>query len=165
MRVTTRPAEQADIPRILSFIHGLASHVREPDSVESTEDTLREALFPANGQPQVFAHVAEDGGRVVGSAIWYVTFSTWTGEHGIWLEDLFVDSEARGGGYGQELIAALAHVCVERGYPRLDWEVLDFNTSAIGFYENLGATAQDGHIMYRLSGKALNTIALKEPGR
>ena len=98
---------------------------------------------------------------IVGIALWFVTFSTWTGRHGIWLEDLFVDEAHRGSGYGTALIAALAAVCEERGYTRLEWTVLDWNEPSIRFYRELGAVAMDEWTTQRLSGAALHAVATR----
>ena len=103
----------------------------------------------------------EPPGEVAGVAVWFVSFSTWTGTHGIWLEDLFVRPARRGLGLGQELLRALAGVCVERGYSRLEWWVLDWNAPSIAFYESIGAVVQDGWTRYRLDGPALHTVAAK----
>ena len=156
--MTIRTATPADVPRILELIHALAEYEREPDAVEATEDGLHAVLFGDN--PQVFAHVAEDEGRVIGMAIWFVTFSTWTGVHGIWLEDLFVEPEARGGGHGKALLAKLAQVCVERDYRRLEWTVLDWNEPSINFYRSLGAGPLDEWTTYRLTGEALSRLGV-----
>lgn len=99
-----------------------------------TEDQLRERLF--GDDPKVFAHVAEHDGRVVGFAVWFLTFSTWNGTHGIYLEDLFVDPECRGGGHGRALLTELTRIADDRGYERVEWAVLDWNEPAIGFYES-----------------------------
>ena len=104
------------------------------------------------------AHVAEVDGRVVGMAVWYLTFSTWTGVNGIWLEDLFVEPEQRGAGLGRELLATLARTCVDRGYQRLEWWVLDWNEPSIGFYRSLGAVPQDEWTVFRMDGAALASL-------
>jgi GNAT superfamily N-acetyltransferase len=108
--------------------------------------------------PAVFAHVAEHEGAVAGFALWFVNYSTWTGRHGIYLEDLYVSPELRGHGYGRALLAELARICVERGYGRLDWSVLDWNEPAIGFYESLGAVAMDEWTVHRMTGPALHAL-------
>jgi GNAT superfamily N-acetyltransferase len=131
--------------------------VREPDAVENTVEALEESLFGAN--PQVFAHVVERAGEIVGIAIWFVTYSTWTGRHGIWLEDLFVDEAHRASGYGKALLAALAAVCVERGYSRFEWTVLDWNEPSIGFYRAIGAEPMSEWTTQRLTGAALAAVA------
>lgn len=154
--MTIREARPDDVPRLLELIQALAEYEREPDAVETTEESLRTALF--GDDPKVFAHVAEQDGRVIGMAIWFVTFSTWTGVHGIWLEDLFVDPSARGGGHGRALLATLAEECVKRGYRRLDWSVLDWNAPSIAFYRSLGAEPMDDWTTFRLTGEPLSAL-------
>jgi GNAT superfamily N-acetyltransferase len=153
-----RAATTADVPVIIELIHELAEYEREPDAVEITPDDLSAALFGA--QPQVFCSVAhDDDGSPVGIAIWFLTFSTWTGRHGIYLEDLVVREKNRGSGYGRALMANLANICVERGYRRLEWAVLDWNEDAIRFYRSLQARPNDGWIVNRLDGPALLDLA------
>jgi GNAT superfamily N-acetyltransferase len=150
-----RPATEADVPEMLRLIHALADYEREPDAVLTTEDDLRVALF--GERPAVFAHVVDgDDTGLAGMAIWFLTFSTWEGVHGIHLEDLYVRDEYRGRGYGRALLTTLAGVCVERGYKRLEWAVLDWNEPAIGFYRSLGAEPMDEWTTFRLSGDALH---------
>jgi GNAT superfamily N-acetyltransferase len=152
-----RPAAPADVPVLLELVHELAAYEREPDAVEATEAMLRDALFgPA---PLASCHVAVLDGEVVGFALWYVTFSTWKGRAGLWLEDLFVRPAARGRGLGKALLTALAGVCVERDYARFEWWVLDWNDSAFGFYRSLGAVAQDEWTTMRVDGEALETLS------
>jgi GNAT superfamily N-acetyltransferase len=149
-----RPATPDDVPVILDLIRALAVYEREPDVVEATEALLAEALFGPT--PAVFAHLAcTSDGAVVGLALWYVTFSTWLGRHGVWLEDLFVEPSHRGEGHGLALLHSLASVCVERGYGRLEWNVLDWNEPALRFYRALGAEPLDEWTVQRLSGEAL----------
>ncbi|WP_403020690.1 GNAT family N-acetyltransferase [Salinibacterium sp. GXW1014] len=151
-----RPALERDIPEMLALIQDLAEYEREPDAVKTSEDDLRRALFGEH--PTVFAHVVDgDEERLAGMAIWFLTFSTWEGVNGIHLEDLYVREEFRGRGYGRQLLATLAAVCVERGYARLEWQVLDWNEPAIGFYKNLGAEPMDEWTTFRLSGDALRS--------
>lgn len=152
-----REAQPADVPGILALIHALAVYEREPDAVENTPELLTETLFGAD--PRAFAHVVERDGTVVGIAIWFLTYSTWTGRHGIWLEDLYVDESQRRGGYGKALMAALAALCVERGYSRFEWTVLDWNAPSIAFYRSLGAAPQDEWTTRRLTGDALEALA------
>jgi len=148
-----RPAVATDVPVLLELVHELADYEREPDAVEATEDLLHTALF---GPARVAScHVAVRGGEVVGCALWYVTFSTWQGRPGLWLEDLFVRPAARGTGLGKALLQALAGVCVERGYARLECGVLDWNAPAIGFYRSIGAVPQDEWTTFRVAGEAL----------
>jgi GNAT superfamily N-acetyltransferase len=159
-RTAVRSAVREDVPAVLGLIHALAAYEREPDAVQTTEADLHRALFPAEGTPTTFCHVAEVDGAVVGMAVWFVTFSTWTGRNGIWLEDLFVLPEHRGGGHGKALLASLAAVCLERGWPRLEWTVLDWNTPSIEFYRALGASPMDGWTTQRVTGEALETLAV-----
>ena len=146
---------------MLALIRELADYEQALHEVEATEDQLADALFPAGGAPALFGHVAEVEGEVAGVAVWFVSFSTWTGTHGIWLEDLFVRPAHRGLGLGQQLLRTLAGVCVERGYSRLEWWVLDWNAPSIAFYESIGAVVQDDWTRYRLDGPALHTVAAK----
>jgi len=157
--VDIRPARPEDVPVVLRLVRELAEYEKALDEVEMTEAQLADALFPEEATPALFAHVAEVDGAVVGMAVWVLSFSTWTGTHGIWLEDLYVSPRHRGLGLGQELLRTLAGVCVERGYHRLEWWVLDWNTPSIGFYESIGAVAQDEWTRFRLDGPALKTHA------
>ncbi len=151
-----RRAERGDLPDILRLIVDLAVYEREPDAVATTVEDLDAALFGPD--PAVFAHVVESEGRIVGIAIWFQNFSTWTGRHGIHLEDLYVDPECRGRGYGAALLRELARLCVERGYARLEWSVLEWNAPSIAFYDALGAVPMDEWVGYRLSGAALESL-------
>ena len=156
--MTVRDAEPTDVPVILELVRELAVYEREPDAVEATEEMLREALF--GSAPVASCHVAQDtDGEVVGFALWYVTFSTWKGLPGLWLEDLFVRPTARGRGLGKALLQELARVCVQRGYPRFEWWVLDWNEPSIGFYRSLGAVPQDEWTVFRVDGEALVRLA------
>ena len=157
-----RAAEPADVPAILGLVRELAIYEREPEAVLATEAHFREALFPKEHAPTSFAHVALVDGIVVGMAIWYVTFSTWQGRSGIWLEDLFVSPRHRGSGLGKGLLTTLAAVCAERGYGRLEWWVLKWNTPSIGFYDSIGGQPMDEWLTYRLDGIALEAMASGE---
>jgi GNAT superfamily N-acetyltransferase len=154
-----RPAEPGDLSAILGLVHELAIYEKEPDAVKATEADFRESLFPKGHPPTAFAHVAVVDGDVVGMAIWFVTFSTWLGRSGIWLEDLFVSPEHRGSGLGKGLLATLAAVCAQRGYGRLEWWVLKWNTPSIGFYDSIGGQPMDEWLTYRLDGEALDVLA------
>jgi GNAT superfamily N-acetyltransferase len=152
-----RYATSDDVPAILRLIRELADYERALHEVKATEEQLRERLF--GDDPKVFAHVAEHEGGVVGFALWFLTFSTWNGTHGIYLEDLFVDPEYRGHGYGKALLTELTRIADDRGYERVEWAVLTWNEPAIGFYESLGARPQDEWMVYRLTGTALTKAA------
>jgi GNAT superfamily N-acetyltransferase len=154
-----RPAGPEDVPAILGLVHELAVYEKEPDAVEATEADFRSSLFPQDRAPTAFAHVAVVDGTVVGMAIWYVTFSTWLGRSGIWLEDLYVSREHRGSGLGKAMLATLAAVCAERGYGRLEWWVLRWNTPSIGFYDSIGGQPMDEWLTYRLEGRDLGVLA------
>lgn len=155
--VPIRQAVIDDVPVLLELVHELAIYEREPDAVEATAAMLSDALFGTS--PVASCHVAEIDGQVVGFALWYVTFSTWTGRPGLWLEDLFVRPTARGTGLGKALLQQLARVCVERGWTRFEWWVLDWNAPAIGFYRSLGAEPQDDWTTFRVDGAALERLA------
>lgn len=151
---TVRYARKADCAGILELVYELAVYEKEPDAVKNTVADLEEHLFGAN--PQVFAHVAEDdAGSIAGVAIWFLTYSTWEGRHGIHLEDLVVRESARGLGLGTALLSELARIAVERGYRRVEWAVLDWNEPAIRFYDALGSSSMDGWTTRRLDGDAL----------
>lgn len=152
-----REARPGDEAGLLACIRGLAEYEREPDAVENTVDALTRTLFGET--PHAFAHVVERDGEIVGIAIWFLTYSTWTGTHGIWLEDLFVDDAQRGRGYGKALMASLAAVCVERGYARFEWSVLDWNEPSIAFYRSIGAVPMDEWTTQRLTGTHLEQLA------
>ena len=140
---------------MVRLVRDLAEYEKALHEVDLTEEQLRAALFPTEAAPALFAHVAEHDGEVVGMAVWFLSYSTWTGTHGIWLEDLYVDPRHRGRGLGQELLRTLARVCVDRGYHRLEWWVLDWNAPSIGFYESIGARPEEEWTRYRLAGDAL----------
>jgi len=154
---TLRAARPGDEPGILACITALAVYEREPDAVENTVDDLTATLF--GPEPRAFAHIVERDGQIVGIAVWFITYSTWTGRHGIWLEDLFVLDSERGRGYGKALMRALAGLCVERGYSRFEWTVLDWNEPAIGFYRSLGVMPMSEWTTQRLTGEALAALA------
>jgi GNAT superfamily N-acetyltransferase len=157
MSVTTRVASPADIPLILEFIRDLAEYDRLLHEVEATEADIRRDLFGEN--PRCFCDIAEDEGRPVGFALWFYNYSTFRGRAGIYLEDLFVKPEARGGGAGKALLRRLAQRCVEADLGRLEWAVLNWNTPSIAFYDSLGASAKDDWTVRRLDGEALVELA------
>ncbi|MFE9768818.1 GNAT family N-acetyltransferase [Streptomyces sp. NPDC005808] len=149
-----RPATPADVPVIHALVRELAEYEKALEEVRASAEQLREGLF--GERPAAFAHVAEDAtGEVVGFALWFLNFSTWRGVHGIYLEDLYVRPQVRGGGHGKALLTELARMCVERGYERLEWSVLNWNRPAVEFYEALGARPQDEWTVYRLTDDAL----------
>jgi len=157
-----RRATPEDVEAVTGLIYDLAEYEKARHECTVVPEQIHDALFGPD--PSVYAHVAEDRteaeapGKVVGVALWFRNFSTWDGVHGIYLEDLFVRPEHRGKGYGRALLAALAAECVERGYTRLSWSVLDWNEPSIGFYRALGAVPQDEWTTFRLSGSALRAL-------
>ena len=151
-----RAAKIDDIPEILELIKELAVYEKAEHEVLTTEEDLRKTLFADS--PSVFAHVIDIDGKVVGIAIWFLNYSTWLGKHGIYLEDLYVKPEYRGRGFGLALLKELAKICVERGYPRFQWWVLDWNTPAIEFYSSQGAVAMDEWTVHRVTGDALKKL-------
>lgn len=156
MTLIVRHAVRADVADMLRLIVALAVYEREPDAVRATEASLAETLFGEGAQ--VFAHVAEADGRVVGVALWFQTFSTWTGRPSLYLEDLFVEESARGGA-GRALMAALAREAKARDCARIDWAVLDWNEPAKRFYTALGARPSTGWEPWRIEGAALARLA------
>src|SRR5262245_8041180 len=152
-----REATQSDVPLILQFIKDLADYERLADRVVATEELLRRTLF---GNPR-FAEVliAEDDGAPAGFALFFHNYSTFLGQPGIYLEDLFVRQEMRGKGYGKALLARLARIARERGCGRVEWAVLDWNTPSIDFYRSIGAISLDDWMIMRLTGKALDALA------
>ena len=157
MTVNIRPAVPADAPAILVFVRELAEYEKLLHMVEARETDFAEALFGPH--PRVFAEIAEIDGAPVGFALWFYTFSTFKGRHGIYLEDLYVRPEARGAGVGKALLQGLARRCVEERLGRLEWAVLDWNAPAIGFYDRIGSVALDDWIIRRLTGEALGALA------
>lgn len=168
-----RPALPADVPTILRFIRELAEYEREADQVVATEaDLLRDgfglgtagkATEPAS--PIRFrALMAEWNSSPCGFALYFSSYSTWVGHHGIRLEDLYVTPARRGQGIGKALLATLAAIAVEEGCSRLEWDVLTWNEPAIAVYRRLGATMQETWRIMRLSGDALHSLA-KEPSQ
>ena len=152
-----RRARPGDEAGILACIRALATYEKEPDAVETTADRLSQTLFGSS--PSVFAHVIARPDRIVGIAVWFLNYSTWTGRSGIYLEDLFVCPDERGHGYGKALLRRLARLCAERGYRRLEWSVLDWNSPAVGFYRSIGAVGMDEWTVQRVSGDALARLA------
>ena len=154
--LTIRPARPDDLDVLAVMVHELAEYEHSAESCFVTSEHLHAALFGT--EPAVFAHVAELEGDVIGMALWFLTFSTWEGVHGIWVEDLFVRESARGTGAGTALLEELAQICRDRGYARMEWVVLDWNEPSIGFYRALGAEHMDEWQVYRLTGPALAAL-------
>lgn len=151
------PAREDDIPVILSFIRKLAEYEKLLDSVTATEEILRRSLFGPRPAAEVL--LAYWSGEAVGIAIFFHNFSTFLGQPGIYLEDLFVDVAHRGKGIGKALLVELARLAKDRGCGRLEWSVLDWNTPSIEFYKRLGARALDDWTIFRVTGDALDNLA------
>jgi RimJ/RimL family protein N-acetyltransferase len=171
-----RPATPADVPTMLRFIHELATYEREPSAVIATEaDLLRDGFSLApDGTPlhsptrfgALIADYSESPKESseaplapAGFALFFTSYSTWQGHHGIRLEDLYVTPSLRGKGIGRALLARLAQIAVDEGCPRLEWDVLDWNAPAIAVYEKIGAHMLTAWRIMRLSGDALHALA------
>ena len=153
-----RRAVLEDVPTIHELIRGLALYERALEMARATPEQLRENFFA--DVPNVFCDLVEtDEGDVAGFAVWFINYSTWTGTHGIFLEDLFVKPEFRGRGLGLGLLSHLARERVAKGYHRLKWSVLDWNQPSIDFYRSLGAESLDEWTEFRLTGEALAKLA------
>ena len=157
MHIEIRPARRDDAAVVLELIRGLAEYERLADECVATEHDVCESLF--GQQPGAEVLLAEVDGAPAGFALFFHNYSTFLGRRGIWLEDLFVRPEHRGLGIGRELLARLAQLAVERRCGRLEWSVLDWNESAIGFYRSLGAHAMTDWTTYRVTGDALAALA------
>ena len=157
MTTAIRIATEADVPEILNLIRALAAYERAPDAVKATEADLREHGFGPS--PYFHCLIAEEEGRPVGFALYFFDYSTWAGRPGIYIEDIFVYPEFRGRGIGKALLQRVAAVAVEKGCARLKWEVLDWNTPAIEFYESQGAKLMDEWRSMRVSGEELLRLA------
>jgi GNAT superfamily N-acetyltransferase len=155
-----RPAKTTDIDEILALIYELALYEKAPEEAKATKSQIMESFFSDN--PKVFCEIVEVDGEIAGLAIWFLNYSTWQGKHGIYLEDLFIRPQFRGRGFGKSVLKHLAQICVDRGYGRFQWWVLDWNTPSIEFYKALGAVAMDEWTVYRVSGDALTELAAVE---
>ncbi len=161
MPVTIRQAMSADTPLILDLIRALADYERLAEACVATEAQLTASLFGASPDAEVI--IAEWDGKPAGFALYFHTYSTFLARRGLWLEDLFVRPELRGNGIGKALLRRLAQIAIERDCGRLEWAVLDWNASAIGFYRSLGAVPLDDWITNRMTGAALEALA-RPPG-
>ena len=150
-----REATPDDVPVIGRLIRDLAEFEREPDAVKATPEQLHDALFGPEAVASALIALDDDG-EPAGFALWYRSFSTWEGVPGIYLEDLYVSESQRGSGLGRSLLSALASIAVHRGWRRLEWAVLRWNSDAIAFYDSLGGRPLDDWLTYRLTGPALD---------
>lgn len=152
-----RPACPEDGAVIFELVRALAAYERLLDQVDATQDMLSAALFSET--PRLFCDLAEVDGQVQGFAVWYYSFSTFRGRHGLYIEDLFVRPEARGRGYGKALLSHLAARCVREGLARLEWSVLDWNEPSIAFYQSHGAQMMTDWTICRVTDQALWRLA------
>lgn len=153
-----RPGDEAELT---AMIHELAAFERASDECTVTENQLHDALFGSN--PVVYGHLVEVDGQAAAGALWFRNFSTWDGVAGIYLEDLFVRPQFRRRGLARALLATLARECVDEGYSRLTWAVLDWNVNAIALYDGVGGRPQSEWITYRVSGPELSELAASSP--
>ena len=156
--MVVRPARPADTPLIAALVRELAAYERLEHEAVATDADFAAVLF-APGGPKAFCDIAELDGEPVGLALWFYSFSTFVGRHGLYLEDLFVRPHARGAGAGRALLARLARRCRDENLGRMEWSVLDWNEPALGFYRALGAEGMDGWTVHRLTGPALAVLA------
>jgi GNAT superfamily N-acetyltransferase len=159
--LSIRSATPADVGTIFGFIRDLAEYEKLLDQVTATEADLARELF--GDAPKVFCEIAEWDGKPVGIALWFYTFSTFQGRHGIWLEDLYVDPSMRGKGIGKALLANLAQRCVSEGLGRFEWWVLNWNEPSIEFYKSQGGVMQDEWTKVRVEGDDLRKLGGGEP--
>ena len=157
MSVEIRPAAASDLPAMMVLVRELAEYERLSHAVTATEASFEAALFGA--RPTAEALVAFVDGEMVGYAIYFQNFSTFVGRAGIYLEDLYVRPERRGGGIGKGLLARVAQIAVERQCQRLDWVVLDWNEPSIQFYKSLGAEPLDEWTIFRMTPAAIAKLA------
>jgi GNAT superfamily N-acetyltransferase len=159
--ISIEPATPKDVPLILDFIRELAEYEKQPDAAQATESQMQRALF--GEKPAAEAVIARVDGQPAGWALWFQSFSTWAGKAGLWLEDLYVRPAYRRRGIGRALLVHLARLCVERGYGRLEWSVLHWNTPALNFYREFGAEPMSDWTVQRLDGEALRALAHQTP--
>jgi GNAT superfamily N-acetyltransferase len=152
-----RPVTPDDMEVLANLIRELAVYEKLEEHAKATPDDLRRNLF--GPRPAAEAAIVEVAGEAVGFALWFSTFSTFMGQPGIYLEDVFVRPDYRGQGIGKALLAMLARLAVERGCGKLNWSVLSWNEPAIGFYRAVGARPVDEWMGFRLAGEPLLRLA------
>jgi GNAT superfamily N-acetyltransferase len=157
MTVAVRPARPGEAGLVLAFVRELAEYERLSDEVDATEAMIDAALF--GPQPRLFCDIAERDGAPAGFALWFANFSSFRGRHGIYLEDIFVRPAFRRLGIGKALLRHLARRCVDNGWTRFEWSVLDWNAPSIAFYRSLGAVLMDEWTICRITGDALTRLA------
>ena len=152
-----RSAQPSEGHIILDLIRDLAEYEKSPEEAVATLEQINASFFCEH--PTVFCDFVEVNGEVVGFAVWFLNYSTWTGTNGIYIEDLFVKPEHRGRGFGKALLSHLAGLCIDRGYQRLQWWVLNWNEPSIQFYKSLGAKDMDEWTVMRVSDDELVALA------
>ncbi|SHO59012.1 GNAT family N-acetyltransferase [Vibrio quintilis] len=155
-----RPAVKEDAATILGFINDLAVFEKEPDAVLNTVESIETRLFGDEVHAQ--AIICEEDGQPVGFAVYFFNYSTWLGQYGLYLEDLYVSEDQRGAGIGKAIMKYLAQTAVNKECGRFEWVVLDWNQKAIDFYRSIGAEPQDEWIIYRMTGQALQDFAAQD---
>lgn len=159
MSVTIRPATSEDAALILQFVTDLAIYEKAEHEVKASVADIEQSLFSDGATAHSL--ICEQDGKTVGFAVYFYNYSTWLGCNGLYLEDLYITPDKRGGGAGKALLKHLAAIAVEQGCGRFEWCVLDWNQPAIDFYKSLGAEPQEEWIKYRLEGEALQKLALQ----
>ncbi|RXH18206.1 GNAT family N-acetyltransferase [Bradyrhizobium guangzhouense] len=157
MSLNIRRARSDEAGLVLDFVRELAEYEKLSHEVEATEADIADALF--GHDPRLFCAIAEWDGEPVGFAVWFLNFSTFSGRHGVYLEDLYVRPSHRGKGLGKALLIYLAKECLDNGWSRLQWAVLDWNAPSIEFYKSLGAVMLDDWTLCRVTGPALTRLA------
>ena len=157
MSLLIRAAQPADSALIFALVRELADYEKLSADVDASEAQIAAALF--GDAPRLYCDIAEWAGEPAGFSVWFLNFSTFRGRHGIYIEDIFVRAAYRGRGIGKVLMARLAQRCVEQGYARCEWAVLDWNAPSIAFYKSIGAQMMNEWRICRMSGNALETFA------
>jgi GNAT superfamily N-acetyltransferase len=152
-----RAARPADSALIFALVRELADYEKLSAEVEASEEQIAAALFA--DAPRLYCEIAEWDGEPAGFSVWFLNFSTFRGRHGIYIEDIYVKAAYRGRGIGKALMARLARRCVDEGYGRCEWAVLDWNAPSLRFYQSIGAQVMDAWKICRLSGEALEKFA------
>jgi GNAT superfamily N-acetyltransferase len=157
MSIHIRRGRPGDEAVLTAMVHELAAFENAADECTVTESKMRTALFV--DEPTAYAHIAEVDGEPAACALWFKSFSTWDGVAGVYLEDLYVRPQFRRHGLARALLSTLAKECVDNGYTRLSWAVLDWNVNAIALYDSVGGKQQNEWITYRVSGPELSALA------
>ena len=160
MSLAIRAARPDDSALIFALVRELADYEKLSGEVDATPERIAAALFAP--EPRLFCDIAEWSGAPAGFAVWFLNFSTFRGRHGIYVEDIFVRPAFRGRGIGKALMARLAKRCVDKGWARFEWAVLDWNKPSIDFYRSIGAQVMNEWRICRLSGPALQAFADEE---